>query len=228
MNRYKTSTLTIVALVMCMHGCMSPPSEVVLLVTMPPAPHSSFTRFPYYTYNQKAIDGSGEYRVIPIDFFVVLSNQTPFPIAVPNCETLWPNVVDIEMKTNDGTIHDLKTAGVVSVRSIDALENLVIPPEGSIAYPVVLDHRLFQNLPWLMLGDDFFVRARISWRAIGSKCSSIVVSKWIPIVYKVKMDGDRFSGGHQDNVSELPHAEGLLKADDDIEVKVNFASDENQ
>lgn len=211
-----------------MCGCMSPPSEVILLATMPPAPYSMFTRFPYYTYNQTAIDGYGEYKDIPIDFVVVLSNHTPTPIAVPNCEVLWPNVVGLEMKTRDGTIHDLKTAGVVSVRSIDVLDNLVVPPEGSIAYPVVLDHLLFQNLPWLMLGDDFLVRAKISWSAIGSKGSSIAVSKWTPIVYKAKMNADHLSVGHHVSAPVPPHASSLFKEDGDVEVNVNRASDENE
>lgn len=233
MDTLKVSILSLASVVVCICGCVSQPNDVEVVAALPPAPYSMFTRFPYYTYNQTAISDHMEFKGIPIDFIVVLSNYTSTPIAVPNCGKLWPNTVDIEMKIRNGTVHELKTTGVVSVRPTDEIATLVVPPGGSIAYPVVLDYRLFQNLPCLTLGDVFFIRAKISWSRIAKNASSVAppstaVSKWLPLVYKSNTNDDQFPGQPSDSTSVPASVESPFKEDDDIELKVDITFDEDE
>jgi hypothetical protein len=233
MDTFKASVLFFPFLFVFICGCVSQSNEVVLQAALPPAPYSMFTRFPYYTYNQTIISDHMEFKGIPIDFIVVLSNHTPMPILVPSCENLWPNTVDIEMKTCSGSIHELKTKGVVSIRPTDKTATLVVPPGGSIAYPVVLDQHLFQNLPCLTLGDSFFIRAKISWSEMAKNDNSIdlsstAVSRWIPLVYKANADNDQRFGKHSNGASEPRLAESLYKECDDKEITVNITFDEGE
>jgi len=221
MIAYRLFGATIMALALCTCGCLSPRNDVALRPAALPAPFSVFTRFPFYAYNQTALQGHGEYGQIPVDFLVILSNHAPQPIMAPDCEVLWPNSVDIEIRTRDGFVHALKSTGVVSIRSADALKRLVVPSGCSIAYPVVLDQRLFQNLPPMSVGDGFHVRASISLERSTNKRGFTAKSKWTPMVYKERVDVERPIAPH--GSSAVPrHASSWFRDDGDIEVKVEI------
>lgn len=219
MNADRRYRVAIAALALCACGCLSLRKHVTLHAAALPAPFSAFTRFPFYAYNQTAIQGQGEYGQVPIDFLVVLSNHTTTSIMVPDCESLWPNSVDIEIRTPDGGIHELEPSGVVSVRPADAMKSLLLVPGGSIAYPVVLDQRLFQNLPCLTVGDGFHVRARMTWTTTGTPRSSIVQSEWTAMAYKTTVDVGHPTAQH--GSPALPgHAAPWLRDEGDVEVEI--------
>ena len=120
----------------------------------------SITVLPY-PYQDSLLPSDREDRLLNVDFFVRIKNDTNYSFLFPSEEFSFGfDALELEIVTRDGVVHHARKRAGQWTRNLPMV--VTVPPHDEILYPVSLDPRIWDGIPMLSPGDKVSVCAHLA------------------------------------------------------------------
>lgn len=119
----------------------------------------SITVLPY-PYQDSLLPSDREARLLNVDFFARIKNNTDYPFLFPSEEFSFGfDALELEIVTKDGVRHHVKKRAGKWTRNLPMV--VTVPPHDEMLYPVSLDSRIWDGLPILSPDEKVLIRAQL-------------------------------------------------------------------